>query len=92
MNGNPGVEYPKVAIDLAARDMAQDESVVRVTKGKTRFGRVTTLYYLVDIARFVNRSGNEPVDRRSIVVEVPSGSPDRARTVDRSNWEPLDDD
>lgn len=81
--------YLNSCLKLVDMETKDTESVLRLERGKTRFGRQTFLYYKIHIGTFVNNAGGEPVDVHSIVAEINVDTPDSARVVDAENWEPI---
>lgn len=81
--------YLNSCLKLAEAETKDTESVLRIERGKTRFGRPTFLYYKITIGTFPQNTGNGPVDIRSIVAQLDVDSPDNPRSVDPSQWEPL---
>jgi hypothetical protein len=76
-------------IDVVGSQLGQDEKIVQIRQGQTRYGRQTYVYYLVDIATLEMNTGNEPSKRRSLVVEFNVDSPDSPR-IELPLWVPYD--
>lgn len=76
-------------LSFLSDSLALEESVLRVEQGQMRYGRQTFAFYKVRIGTFKGATGNEPVDIRTVVVEVNVDPPFHARAVDDSNWLPL---
>ena len=60
-----------------------------IEKGQIRYGRQTFLYYKFQIATFVGKTGNSPVNPRTLCVAVNVDTPDSANLVSLSEWEPF---
>jgi hypothetical protein len=76
-------------IDAVGGQLGEDEKIIQIRRGQTRYARQTFVYYLVDIATLEMNSGNDPKKRRSLVVEFNVDSPDTPR-IEMPLWVPYD--
>lgn len=81
--------YVRVCLDAVGPTLADEESVMKVEKGQTHYGRQTYLFYKVDIATFVGKTGNSPVNPRSVCLSVNVDTPDTAQLAPMSDWTPF---
>jgi len=89
MPTNAYIQYLQSCISLVSETLADDESILVIEQGQTRYGRQTFAFYKVRIGTFKGLTGNSPVDLRSVVVEVNVDPPHSSRFVDESEWSPL---
>jgi hypothetical protein len=89
----PSKEWSRVHISTCNHKLHElmnaDETVLRLEKGKTRYGRQTFVYFKAYAGTFAHNTGNEPGQIRSWVFELNVDQPDTARIVDEGSWEPL---
>lgn len=76
-------------LNAVAPTLGDEEAVMAIEKGQTRYSRQTFLYYRVQIATFVGKTGNSPVDQRSLGVAVNVDTPDTAGIVPLGEWVPF---
>lgn len=89
MPANHSLEYLHACLSLVSGTLGEQESVLAVVRGQTRYGRQTFVFFKVRIGTFENMTGNTPVNVRSVVVEVNVDPPHHARLVHDSDWVPL---
>jgi hypothetical protein len=82
-------EYVRACLNAVAPTLADEESIMAVDKGQTRYGRQTFLYYKVEIAAFVAKTGNSPVNSRTVCVSVNVDTPETAALVPIADWMPF---
>jgi hypothetical protein len=83
-------KYVQACLSAVAPTLADEESIIAVEKGQTRYGRQTFLYYKVEIATFVAKTGNSPVSPRTVCVSVNVDTPETAALVPIADWTPFD--
>jgi hypothetical protein len=76
-------------IDVVGAELNDDQKIIQIRQGQTRYGRQTYVYYLVDIATLEKNTGNNPINRYSLVVEFNVDQPDTP-TITRQTWVPYD--
>jgi hypothetical protein len=81
--------FVRACLDAVAPSLANEEAIMAIEKGQTRYGRQTYLYYRVQIATFVAKTGNSPINPRTICVAVNVDTPDSAALVSLSEWVPF---
>lgn len=79
----------QACIALVAGDLATEEAILVIERGQTRFGRQTFQFYRVRIGTFRMLTGNEPVNQRTVFVQVNVDPPHHSQFVDASAWLPL---
>jgi hypothetical protein len=82
-------KFLRACLAAIAPSLGDEESVISLERGQTRYGRQTFLFYKVQIATFVAKTGNTPVNPRTLCIAVNVDSPDTASTVPLSEWGPL---
>jgi hypothetical protein len=83
------VPYLNACIGLVESALDAEDSILLIEQGETKYGRQTFVNYRVAIGTFENRTGNNPVNRRVVFVQVNVDPPHRAQLVDESEWRPL---
>ncbi|WFU44147.1 hypothetical protein QA640_17855 [Bradyrhizobium sp. CB82] len=81
--------FVRACLDALAPSLSDEEAIMSVEKGQTRYGRQTYLYYRVQIATFVAKTGNSPVNPRAVCVAVNVDTPDSAALAPLSEWVPF---
>jgi hypothetical protein len=89
MMADTDTKYVRICLTAVSPSLADEESIMSVEKGQTRYGRQTTLYYKVEIATFVAKTGNSPVNSRTLCVSVNVDTPETAALVPVADWMPF---
>lgn len=63
-------EYYQAVTEFAAQQLGQEEIIVQIREGQTRYGRQTFVIYRVNICKLENLSGNDPRGKRFVDVAV----------------------
>jgi hypothetical protein len=82
-------EELQACIDLVADTLATEEAILVVERGQTKFAKQTFQYYRVQIGTFKMLTGNDPVNQRTVFVQVNVDPPHQSKFVDASDWLPL---
>lgn len=80
------IDYMAAALGFVAPNLGFEEAIIAVTRGQTAYGRVVSLFFKVDIATFVHRSGNDPLNPRTLYVSVDSNPPHEATAAKAADW------
>jgi hypothetical protein len=88
-SARPEQQFLHVVVDAVHAELGPEEAIIQIRRGRTRYGKQTYVYFLVDIATLALKSGNEPAKRRTRVVELNVDSPLSAKLHDPL-WVPYD--
>ena len=50
---HPGQRYLHVVVDAIGAELGAEESIIQIRRGRTKYGKQTYLYFLVDIATLI---------------------------------------
>lgn len=90
MNPNGYYQNLQSCLALVSQSLADEESILLVEQGQTRYGRQTFSFYKVRIGTFEGMTGNKPVNLRTVVVQVNVDPPNVAQYASESDWHPLE--
>jgi hypothetical protein len=89
MSQNSYLLYLRAGIELVESTLGDEESILLIEQGETRYGRQTFVNYRVAFGTFEKKTGNTPTNRRVAFVQVNVDLPHRAQFVTESEWRPL---
>ena len=89
MSENLSLHHLRAAVDFIGQYLSPDERIIQIREGKTHYARQTYVYYLINVATLENRTGNDPIRKRSMVVKV-NVDTTSAANAERSEWAPYD--